>query len=161
MQKPTQIDLSPRVKQLLEKIVNQAKCPQCLAKRTRIILLASDDLNNTQISKKLELSRWAVRLWRDRWAERSGKIEEIENDKEAAAFIKSILRDEYRPGAPSDFSPEQVVQIVAIALESPEDSGLPINRWTQSAIAKEAEKRNIVKKISQRSVGRFLKTRSI
>ena len=46
---------------------------------------------------------------------------------------------------------------MSIALEKPEDSGLPITNWSETEIAKEAAKRNIVETISQRSVGRFLK----
>ena len=54
------------------------------------------------------------------------------------------------------FSPEQVVQIVAIACEKPQASGRPISRWTAEEIAEEAVQRGIVKSVSVTSVKRFL-----
>ena len=52
---------------------------------------------------------------------------------------------------------DQITQIVALSCEEPQQSGRPITNWTQRELADEAEKRGIVKKISHRSVGRFLK----
>jgi putative transposase len=73
-------------------------------------------------------------------------------------LIEEILDDAPRPGGPATFSPEQIVQIVAVACEPPDKSGRPISHWTARELADEAKKRQIVKSISSRSVGRFLKT---
>jgi hypothetical protein len=47
---------------------------------------------------------------------------------------------------------------MAIACEPPESSGRPISHWTPGEIAAEAIKRGIVETISERHVGRFLKS---
>ena len=73
-------------------------------------------------------------------------------------LIAEILDDAPRPGGPATFSPEQIVQIVAVACEPPEKSGRPISHWTHRELADEVKKRQIVKDIAPRSVGRFLKT---
>jgi putative transposase len=72
-------------------------------------------------------------------------------------LIEQVLQDEPRSGTPNFFSTEQVVQIVAIACESPEQSERPVSHWTPRELALEAVKRGVVEKISPRSVGRFLK----
>jgi|WetSurSiteA1Bulk_404760.scaffolds.fasta_scaffold37493_1 putative transposase len=159
----TPIELSEKTKNILEKIARQAKCPQNLAKRAKIILMSAEDINNSEIARNLTTDRELVRRWRNRWILKSSKLKEAEEqnltDKEITKIIIEILSDEFRPGAPATFTPEEIVQIVGIALEKPENSGLPITNWSETEIAKEAVKRNIVKSISQRSVGRFLKMR--
>jgi putative transposase len=68
-----------------------------------------------------------------------------------------VLSDQLRPGTPSKFSVEQIVQIVALACESPQNAQRPVNQWTPTELAQEAVKRGLVEDISPRSVGRFLK----
>ena len=68
-----------------------------------------------------------------------------------------VLSDRPRPGVPNFFSVEQVVQIVALACETPEKSERTVSHWTAKELADEAVKRGIVEKVSPRSVGRFLK----
>ena len=62
-----------------------------------------------------------------------------------------------RPGTPGEFSAEQLAQIISVACESPEDAGRPVSHWTPRELAEEVIKRGIVKRISPRTVGRFLK----
>jgi len=136
-----------------------------LAKRIKIILRAAEDTDNCKISRELEINRATVKKWRKRWYENSSKLIEAKEqnltDKKITEIIIEILSDEERPGTPSIFTPEEIVQIVGIALEKPENSGLPITHWSTTTIAQEAEKRGIVKSISERSVGRFLKMKQI
>jgi hypothetical protein len=73
------------------------------------------------------------------------------------ALIEQILGDRPRSGTTASFSVEQVVQIVALACESPEQSERPVSHWTARELAAEAMKRGIVAQISPRSAGRFLK----
>jgi hypothetical protein len=68
------------------------------------------------------------------------------------------LQDAPRPGAPTTFRAEQWCQIIALACEPPEASGRPISHWTPRELADEARKRGIVETISERHVGRFLKS---
>lgn len=161
MLKAISVELTLKVKSILEKMLRQTKCPQSLAKRIKIILTAAENADNCKISRELEINRATVKKWRKRWYKNYSKLIKAEEnnftDKEITKIIIEILSDEYRSGAPTSFSPEEIVQIVSIALEKPEDSGLPITNWSTTTIAKEAEKRGIVKSISERSVGRFLK----
>ena len=123
--------------------------------------MSAENLNNSEIARNLTTDRELVRRWRNRWILKQSKLIEAEEekltDKEITKIIVEILSDEYRSGTPATFTPEQIAQIVSIALEKPEDSGIPITNWSTTTIAKEAEKRSIVKSISERSVGRFLK----
>jgi transposase len=67
------------------------------------------------------------------------------------------LADEDRPGAPGQFTPEQVAQIYALACEPPENSGRPITHWTAAELADELQKRGVVESISASQVGRYLR----
>ena len=52
---------------------------------------------------------------------------------------------------------DQVVQILAVACESPKLSGRPITRWTHRELRDEVVNRGIVESISVAQVGRYLK----
>ena len=58
---------------------------------------------------------------------------------------------------PKDLAAEQVCAIIALACEPPSASGRPITHWSQSELAREAVRRGVAERISQRSVGRMLK----
>jgi transposase len=88
-----------------------------------------------------------VRLWRRRW--RAGKDED---------GVAERLADAPRSGAPATFTAEQACAIIALACEPPAASGRPITHWSQNELAREAVKRGLVGRISQRSVGRMLKS---
>ena len=62
--------------------------------------------------------------------------------------IVEVLNDELRPGTPAHFSLEEIIQIVALACVTPQDSQRPANQWTPPELAAEAVKRGIVKTIS-------------
>jgi len=129
-------------------------------RRARIILLAAAGHNNSQIGRQVDLARGNVRTWRERWLAAAQALAAAEGeltDKHLAQRIEQLLADEPRSGTPSTFSPEQVVQIVALACEKPADSGRPISHWSARELATEAQERGIVDSISARSVGRFLK----
>lgn len=69
--------------------------------------------------------------------------------------MTNLLSDAPRPGAPATFTPENIVKIVAVACELPEESDRPITHWTSRELADEVIKREIVPSISTRTVGRF------
>ncbi len=157
---PTPITLSSDQSQELERIIRKATSEQRIVQRAQIILLCSEGYNNQQIANHLSINRDKVRTWRERWLSESDRIETVEtqaDEKTLAEFIQSVLTDDPRPGRPPSFSEKQIVDIVALACEDPSSSGRPISHWTPREVAEEAEKRKIVKKISTRSVGRFLK----
>ena len=155
------INLSSRQETLLQQIVRGTTNPYRLVRRAKLILAAASGESNSSISRRLELDREQVRLWRERWRETKEKLAAAEEqqvtDKKLMALIKQVLCDRPRPGTKKFFSVEQVVQIVALACETPEESERPVSHWTAKELAAEAVKRGIVDKISPRSAGRFLK----
>ncbi len=157
---PIPIPLSEGQQAVLTKIERREKSSQQQIRRTRVILLAAQQLSNCTIAKRLGLTLQTVRRWRRRWLEVSQAMRTAEDNgdhKQLEQLILDALCDEERSGRPADFTPEQICQIVAIACEKPEDSQRPISHWTARELADEAIKRNIVPSISPRSAGRFLK----
>lgn len=112
-----------------------------------MILFAAQGLDNTEIGQRLQLSRTQVRLWRQRW---QGAIESLAaaeaegiSDEGLTRRIIEVLSDELRPGSSAKFSLEQIVQIVALACEPPQQSERPVNQWTPAELATEAVLRGI------------------
>jgi putative transposase len=156
------IMLTPRQQSCLDQIARRRTNPHRLVTRARIILEIASGTNNSKIARQLNLDRSTVLYWRERWLEGASKISHSEaessNDKALSTLIEQTLSDKPRPGAPSPFSPEQIVRIIAVACEEPASSNRPISHWTPGEIADEVIKRGIVETISTRSVGRFLKS---
>ena len=158
---PSPLELSGRQKSILEQIVRCQTNPQNLVRRANIILTLGQGVNNQQAANRLNLNRETIRTWRARWQEAAAGLLRAEavpviSDKELTGFIKTVLADEPRPGAPATFTPEQIVQIVAVACEDPANSGRPISHWSRRELADEVVKREIVADISIRTAGRFL-----
>ncbi len=157
--KQVPIGLTGRQRLELERIVRRHTSSQRLVRRARIVPACADGHNNEQVSESVGVYREAVREWRARWMGESQRLaaSEAEGDDEVlSAAIAGVPADAPRSGAPATFAPEQVVQIVALACEHPEESGRPVTHWTTPELAAEAVKRGIVDSISPRSVGRFL-----
>ncbi|MGK7936523.1 MAG: helix-turn-helix domain-containing protein [Xenococcaceae cyanobacterium] len=143
---PKPIELENIEEQELAKIIARHNTSQQIAKRAKIILLASQGKNHREIARELGISREMARLWRERWLERKqGEIPVLER-----------LWDLERPGVPTKFTTEQVLKLFAIACEPPEKYGRPISHWTSRELAFEMVKQGIVESISTRHVGRLL-----
>ncbi len=101
-----------------------------------------------------------MQQWRSRWLAEVPRLTAIEvsedSDWELRFAIEEILRDRPRAGAPVKFTATQVTQLLALACESPQDSGVPTSHWSARDLADVAVKRGIVEAISARSVQRFL-----
>ena len=161
--RPQPIVLTHRQRETLEHLTRRRSSTQGLVRRARIVLAASEGHNNEQIARRLRINRETARLWRRVWSDAQellGAAEEGEEETSEKALrkcVEEVLADAPRSGAPATFTPEQVVQIVALACEAPrEGSGRPVTHWTPRELADEAVKRGIVRSISVRSVGRFL-----
>ena len=57
------------------------------------------------------------------------------SEKEFMTLVMDVLSDAQRPGTPATFTPEQIVQIIAVACEDPSESGRPITHWTPRELA--------------------------
>jgi putative transposase len=152
--------MSPLQQQLLQRIVHRTTSAQRLVTRGRIVLEAAQGTSNSKIAKGLQVDYGTVLRWRDRWHAAETRLQTIEatgKPKLLSQAIEILLTDEQRPGAPVTFTFEQFMQIMALACEIPEESQRPVSNWTPRELADEAVKRGIVKEISPRTVGRFLK----
>ncbi len=158
------VAVSVRQRGVLERLVRGRTTPQAVVTRARVVCAAVDGMSTRQIAQQWGLSRNTVQLWRERWGAAAGALRVAEeerggapdDDRALAVAVRAVLADAPRPGAPPTFTPEQLCQIIAVACEPPGDSGRPISQWTPRELADEAVARGIVKRISARTVGRFL-----
>ena len=156
---PKKIELSAEEKVALEQIVRRGTGEQRIVGRAKIILKLAAGENHSRIARQLEIDRSKVLLWRGRWLTEWKRLkEQVCEAKPLLRVVEELLSDKARTGAPALFSAEQIVQIIAIAGEKPEEAGRPISHWSVRELADEALKRQIVVQISRRSVGRFLKS---
>jgi transposase len=92
---------------------------QALAQRARVILECATDRSNTQVARRLRLTKQTVGKWRTRFL---------------AKRLDGLL-DEPRPGAPRTVRDTQVEQVVTLTLESkPRDA----THWSTRAMAARA-----------------------
>lgn len=142
------VTVLPDQRETLEQLVRTHSTAQQLALRARMIVHAADGVGVRESARELGVWPKTVRYWRKRWRQA---------DKKCSACER--LADAPRSGAPPTYTPEQICAVVAMTCEKPSDSERPISQWSQREIADEAIRRGLVSKISQRSVGRFLKKR--
>jgi len=144
--KPPAVPLSEEERHTLHTMIRAHKTPQHLSFRAHVILLLAEGLSAPDVARRLGTTRTTVRRWRRHWLKRPG------------CTVPERLHDAARPGAPATFRTAQWCQIIALACEPPEAAGRPISHWTPRELADEARKRGIVQTISERHVGRFLKS---
>jgi len=155
--------LTTRQRACLEQIARRQTSPQRLVRRAKILLaLETTGATQCHVMRQMHLNRGTVQVWCRRWCALASRLAPMEaderSDKALTTVIVEALTDHPRSGTPATFTPEQIVQIVAVACEDPRDSGRPVSHWTPREVAEEVRKRRIVETISTRSVGRFLKS---
>jgi transposase len=112
------IEVSEEERAQLESWARRRTSAQALALRSRVVLLASQGLNNTEIAQRLGVHRPMVRKWRSRFAE----------------YRLDGLLDEPRPGKPRTITDEQVEEVIVKTLEStPKDA----THWSTRSMARE------------------------
>lgn len=152
--------ITERQQEILQSMVWSRSCPQGLAHRAEIILLAFEGLKNETIAERLGCERHGIGLWRRRWKKAFDQLVRVECLEKPSALreaIEVVLGDLPRAGCGGTFTAEQIAQILAVACEPPEKSGRPVSHWTPRELAEEVIQRQIVPSISIRHVGRFLK----
>ena len=142
------VTVLPEQRDGLERLVRTHSTPQQLALRARMILHAADGVGVRESARELGIWPKTVRYWRKRWRQAAD-----------GQSVGERLADAPRSGAPATFTPEQVCAVIAMTCEKPSQSERPISQWSQREIADEAMRRGLVERMSQRSVGRFLKKR--
>lgn len=147
---PPSIELTEAERQGLESLTRGHTTPQQIAVRARIILGCAEGGNNAQVARQLNTNVHTVRHWRTRW--RGLQAVPLED-----LSVAERLEDAPRPGKPPGITAEQVVRIVAMACEPPQDSQRPISQWSGRELADEIMRRGIVPTISGRHAARLLK----
>jgi putative transposase len=126
--------------------------------------MSAEGYSNEDQAESLGVDRQRVRRWRHRWARAFGALVDAEGEgaceRDLVRLVRGVLADDMPSGAPPKFSAEQVASIIAVACESPKDSGLPVSHWTPKELACEVVKRGIVQSISARQIDRFLARRT-
>jgi len=147
---PPAVDLSADERRALDALERRHTVPQQVAVRARIIQLAAEGLNNSQIARHLGLDVDTVRLWRRRWLGLQGA-------PLADLPIEDRLTDAPRPGRPAQIQAEPICQIHRLACEAPSQSGRPLSQWSNREIADEIVRRGILPAISPRHAARLVK----
>lgn len=159
------LEMRERHKKLLLQLSRQHSTAQQIAKRARILLMASDGMSNAQIHRDLAVAYNTVLSWRKRWLSNYKSLLQFEkgpegdgvSDKELRDRLLELLKDESRSGAPKVFTLSQRQQIVALACKKPGDFGIEMTDWTYEMLAKTAIAQGIVEHISGAWLGVILK----
>src|SRR3954453_7161641 len=115
---PVGIELTDDERVQLESWARRRTSAQALALRSRIVLLAADGRNNTEIAERLGVHRPMGRKWRGRFAEQR----------------LDGLTDEPRPGRPRTVTDAQVEEVIVKTLETtPTDA----THWSTRLMARE------------------------
>lgn len=112
------VDLTLEMRQELKRMSRSCSLAQSLTQRTKIILMATDGINNTTIPKALGLSQPTVGKWRRRFLNQG----------------LAGLYDEPKPGAPRPVSDEQVAVLIHRTLKTKPQDG---THWTCRSLAAE------------------------
>jgi putative transposase len=147
---PNPVVLDAEIQATLSTFVNRHNTPQQAAMRARIVLLAAQGDNNTQIAHQLAIKPDTARFWRERWLA-------VAEQPFSALSLADRFADAPRPGAPARIEAEVLCQIMALACRPPADVGRPITEWTARELADEVVAQGLLSRISPRHVGRFLK----
>ena len=112
------VELSAVERAQLESWTRRRTSAQALAMRARIVLLAADGLNNTEIAGALGIHRNVAGKWRARFVEHG----------------VDGLTDEPRPGRPRTVTDDKVEEVIVKTLETmPKDA----THWSTRSMAKE------------------------
>jgi transposase len=108
--------------------------------RAKIILACAAGISHAAIAAVLGICDDTVRKWRRRFASQG----------------LAGLKDLPRPGRAPTFTPVQKAEIKALACTPPEDSELPLTRWSTGELAAAAIAQGLVTSISPATIGRWL-----
>jgi len=158
--KAAKIVVTTRMHEILGQLASSRNIGYAIVKRARIILMAVEKNGNQTIGDQLGCCAKMVGLWRRRWRDSFRALLQMQFTESDAAFQRAIiecLKDAPRSGSKGKFTAEQIVSLIGVACEPPENSGRPVTSWTGKELADEARKRGIVESISSSHVNRILR----
>ena len=95
--------LSDKTETILKNFSASYSQPSCIVLRSKIILMAAEEKNNTQIAKAVGTTYSTVSIWRNRFYNNIDLIAQTEeydgpdSEKKLSDVIKSVLSDKQRP----------------------------------------------------------------
>lgn len=101
--------------------------------------MAFERVHNDEIAKEVRINRNQVGMWRHRWKVAFYYLVAVECGESLTALKESIVKllsDAHRSGRPPSTTSNQLMQVAALACESPRDSGrrfLMGHLWSWSA----------------------------
>lgn len=116
MRKPSKLELTDQQRSTLMTWIAAGKTEQRFAKRAQVILCSAEAMSLKDIEAKSGLSLQSILKWRKRFAQHG---------------IKG-LEDIPRKGRPQIITPEERVQVMALACTKPDDGS---NQWTTTKLA--------------------------
>ena len=164
-----QISIHPEVQPILERLSKSGKTEKRYAERASLVLLIDAGGSDKGLAKQTGKNSKTVKKWRFRWLDFEADFPAIleQTDKSSRQIHKELsqkvldaLSDKARPGVAMKFTAAQYCALLSVSLETPAQSGRPIDRWTTWELADEVAKRGIFKSISPTQVGRFLKKKA-
>ena len=112
-----------------------------LGRRARIVLLSAKGYRIPEIAQILQAHPANLRKWIHRF------------NRQSCEGLTSVRSG----GAKPRFDEEQKARIVALAQEKPRDLGLNYTSWTLHKLAEQAQKQEIVERISHEYIRQILK----
>lgn len=158
--KAAKIHLTERMFEILTDLSSSRNTRVGIGLRAKIIVRAFQNELNEVIAASLDLSAKTVGLWRRRWRDSFDALLRMQFDESDAAFRRAIIEcldDAPRSGSPGKFTAEQIVGLIAIACEPPENRGRPVTSWTGKELADEGRKSGLVDSISASHINRILR----
>ncbi len=151
--------------ELLRGLTNSRKIEHRYQERLSIISRYEQRGSKRGVSRDLKIDIQKVRRWLNRWLAGDLIREELyeeymRGDLSYNKYKQELLvlvEDKPRSGTPGVFTLAEKEKIVALGSTDPSDLGLPFTHWSLQLLRDEVIQRGIVKKISIRQVGRFLK----
>jgi transposase len=158
--KAAKVELTTRMHDILVQLSSSRNIGKAVAARATIILMAFEKANNQTIANRLGFCRKMVGMWRRRWRDSFAALLEMQFTETSARFRRAVIEclcDAPRSGSPGTFTPNQIVDLIGLACEPPENSDRPVTSWTGSELADELQKRGVVDSISPSHVNRILR----
>jgi DNA-binding CsgD family transcriptional regulator len=135
---PYRIELSHEERAVLESLARFYTLPYWLVIRARTVLMAAEGVRNDEIAARLGCGRDVVSQWR---------------------FLSSAWPGSRIGPDAADrrlFPPRVRAEVIRLACERPNDSDVPLARWSSCELAREAIARGIAEHISGVTVWRWL-----
>ena len=147
------------MKNILSAFSKSCSLLSVLVKRASIIQFASQGKRNQNITPQDRLHYNNISIWRSWFLTALPTLRKIEINalKKLEDKIRTFLSDKKRPGAPSVFTPDQIMRIIDLACSRPNDFEYEVSQWSLTLLVAEIKKQGITEQISEKSVSCFLK----